>query len=280
MNWIDTHVHLFAQNDNNDGIPTLQPQNSLNTPEIYFNELKGNSPESVVVVDFSMSKNSQHVISALDELKKNGKKAAGVIKGDLNNENTLKWIKRDDVKGIRLYAKDSTPDISSEQWQSFLKIIEAEGKHVLIFGTCGYIVELIKQIPKGITILIDHLGLPKLGEDDINFRRLLEISKLRNNIYFKGPGYRTSIDADKVKPIIRQIVESVGHDKLILGASDAPFAGPVLESTPEYAGKKYCEFMNYNNVLSFIKEISEYACTNDSEKQKVLYGNAKEIYGF
>ena len=280
MKWIDTHVHLFAKNDNNEGVPVLQPQNLLNTPDAYFSELKDCEPESIVVVDFSMSKNSQHVISALDELKAIGKKAAGVIKGDLDNENTLNWIERDDVKGIRLYAKDSTPDISSKQWQDFLEKLEKQSKHILIFGKCEYIIDLIDQIPEKVKILIDHLGLPKLDGSDEKFNTLLEKSKARSNIYFKGPGYRTSIDADRVKPIIRKIIEELGHEKLILGASDGPFAGPVLESTPEYAGKKYCEFMNYSNVLNFINDITDYACSSDLEKEEILYTNAKELYGF
>ena len=280
MKWIDTHVHLFAESDNNEGIPKLQPQNLLNTPNAYFNELKQHQPESIVVVDFSMSKDSQHVISTIDELKKGGNKVAGIIKGDLNNNDTLKWIERNDVKGVRLYAKDSTPDISGKQWQDFLKKVKNDSKHILIFGTCEYIIDLVKQIPVNITILIDHLGLPKLGQNDENFDKLLEISKLRNNIYFKGPGYRTSIDANRLKPIIMQIVKKLGHDKLILGASDGPFAGPVLETTPEYAGKKYCELMDYNKVLTFINNISDYACSSESEKEKILYTNAKELYGF
>jgi predicted TIM-barrel fold metal-dependent hydrolase len=280
MNWIDSHVHLFCKNDNNNEVPNLLPQNVLNTPDVYFKELESTPPSALVVVDFSMSKDSQHVISALDELKKIDKKAAGVIKGDVDNINTFKWIERDDIKGIRIYAKDSVPDISNTNWKKLLKIVEDKSKHILIFGKSTYIPELVEQIPINIPILIDHLGLPKIQENDEDFNKTLEISKLRHNIYFKGPGYRTSVDVEKVKPIVKKIIDSVGHDKLILGASDAPFAGPVLESTPEYADKKYCELMNYEKVLTFINQIVDYTCSSDIEKEKILYKNAKELYGF
>lgn len=278
MRWIDTHVHLFSANDNG---PVLSQKNGQNTVDAYFSALSADVPEAVVVVDFSMAETSQHVITSLDELKKKGVVAFGIIKGNLEDENTLNWLKRPDVKGIRLYAKDSVPDVSGEKWNEVFQILENENKHILVFGKASYVAELIKKISPEITILVDHLGLPNVfsGQKDADFAHLLEVARKRNNVYFKGPGYRTSLDLEKVKPVIGKIIATVGIDRLILGASDGPFAGSVLEPTPKYSGKAYGELLDYNKVLKFINSLAG-SVASGLYVDKLLYGNAKKIYGF
>lgn len=280
MPWIDTHVHLFCESDDNKDIPFLYPTNVLNTADNYLKALNENKPQAVVVVDFSKSKDSQHVISSLDELKQKGIKAAGVIKANLNDERTFQWLQREDVKAIRIYAKDSMPDLSGQKWADIFATLKEKSKHILVFGEGIYLVGTIKQIPEDITILIDHLGSPDIDNKDLPYEELLEIAAVRGNIYFKGPGYRTSLDVEKVKPIVKKIVTKVGIEKLMLGASDAPFAGPVSDPSPQYANKKFCEVMDYQKVMDFTKKLAEAASTNEIDRQKILYNNAKELYGF
>lgn len=278
MRWIDTHVHIFSDNDNG---PILPASKSQNTADAYFSIMNKNAPEAVVVVDFSMAETSDHVINALDALKKKGAKACGVIRGNLEDERTRLWIKRDDIKGIRLYTKDGVPDISGEGWQEVFRILENDKKHLLIFGSSKNTADLIEQVPAGITILVDHLGMPNIfGEGkDLDFIRLLEVARRRGNVYFKGPGYRTSLDASKVKPVIGKIISTVGADKLILGASDGPFAGTITEPAPQYADKKFNEVMDYKKVISFINELAK-SVANGMYTEKLLYTNAKKLYGF
>jgi predicted TIM-barrel fold metal-dependent hydrolase len=267
MRWIDTHVHIFSKNDSdNSGIPLLNETNSLNTSDVYFDVLAAKKPQGVVVVHFSKAKDSEHVINSLDDLKKMSANAAGVIKADLNDDRTFEWMQRPDVKGIRLYAKESMPDVSGEKWAETFKKVEKNNQHILVFGEGAFLTGLIKQIPENITILIDHLGLPKISGADVDFDELLAIAKKRGNIYFKGPGYRTSLDIEVVKPLVRKIVKNVGVDRLILGASDAPFAG--------FAD------MTFEKVLQFVASLANDVASNDIDKEKILYANAKEIYGF
>ncbi len=281
MRWIDTHVHIFSKNDSdNSGMPLLFARQALNTSDVYFDVLGDKKPEAVVVVDFSMSKNSEHVINSLDDLKAKGIKAAGVIKADLNEPRTYEWLKRKDVKGVRFYAKDSTPDLSGEKWADFFAGVKSNGQHALVFGGGTHLLGLVKQIPADIAILIDHLGLPKIDGADENFNLLLDFAKERGNVYFKGPGYRTSMDVEKVKPIVKKIVAKLGVEKLMLGASDAPFAGPVLDPSPEYAGKKFAEVMDCDKVLRFTSELAASAGNDDVDVEKILCGNAKRVYGF
>jgi predicted TIM-barrel fold metal-dependent hydrolase len=280
MAWIDTHVHLFSDKDDNKDIPLLYPLSLLNTLDNYLKALNENKPQAVVVVDFSKSKDSQHVISSLDELKQKGIKAAGVIKANLNDERTLQWLGREDVKAIRIYAKESLPDLGGEKWANIFAKIKQKSKHILVFGEGENLVGTIRQIPKDITILIDHLGCPDINNKDESYEELLEIAAVRSNIYFKGPGYRTSLDVEKVKPIVKKIVSKVGINRLMLGASDAPFAGIVSESDIQYANKKFCEVMDYQKVIAFVKQLADSVSSSEIDTQKILCNNAKELYGF
>ena len=278
IRWIDTHVHLFSGNEN--GLSPID-ENTENTADVYFSSLKKNTPEAVVIVDFSLAQTSDHVIESLDVLKKKNIKACGIIKGNLTDERTIGWLKRDDIKGIRLYAKDSAPDISGEAWQEVFKILDATKKHLLVFGASKYVAQVIEQVPGNITILVDHLGMPDIlcRGKDTDFSQLLEISRKRGNVYFKGPGYRTSLDTVKMKPVIGKIIATLGADKLLLGASDGPFAGSISESSAEHAGKKFNEVMDYESVLEFVNKLAN-SVANGVYADKLLYGNAKKLYGF
>lgn len=283
MKWIDTHVHLFSENKgNNEGMPRLKGE-QLNTADNYLSLLSNNKPEAIVVVDFSKAPNSEHVINSLDELNEKQVPAAGIINGDIKNEKTFEWIQRPDVKGIRLYAKTSVPDFEADKqrWDELFSIVRQNNKHILVFGSGEYLLQLVKKLPTDITIVVDHLGLPDVfnEEGDRNFSQLLNEAKERQNVYFKGPGYRTSLNAETVRPAVKAIIDAVGVNKVMLGASDGPFAGPVLDPAPEYEGKKFIEVMDYNKVLEFTSSLAETA-NDDNAKDKLLYSNAKDLYGF
>ena len=283
MQWIDTHVHLFSKNDSdNSEIPLLYGRQELNTQKVYFDVLGKKRPEAVVVVDFSKAKSSEHVINSLDELKANNIKAAGVIKADPEDDRTAIWMDREDVKAVRIYTRDSEPDLSGDKWRKIFTKVKENSQHILVFGSGKNLISLVKQIPDDITILVDHLGLPQVSAQgkDLDFAALLKIAANRKNIYFKGPGYRTSMDIQKVKPIIKEIVKDVGIDRLILGASDGPFAGPVLEESSKYEGKKFAEVMDYEKVIAFTAELADYISTDKRDREKLLFENAKEVYGF
>lgn len=282
MQWIDTHVHIFSGDKSaNEGVPLLHDNDALNTADEYLKALGENKPAGIVVVDFSKSKNSEHVIASLDDLKARGVKAAGVIKADINDLRTFEWIKRADVKGVRLYANITT-DLSAdaEKWNKLFSEVINGKKHVLVFGSGSQLLNLVRQIPEDATILIDHLGLPDLAGEDANFNSLLELAKERGNIFFKGPGYRTSLDLNIVRPIVKKIAGYVGVDHIILGASDGPFAGPVLNPSSENEGKNFGEVINYPKVLKYIEGLASGVSNDDSDKKKMFFENANRIYGF
>lgn len=287
--WIDTHVHLFPAPA--DGTPLMPHHGSRpNTPEVYLKELGQDAPAGIVVVHFSKAPDSTHVIGALEALK--GKApAAGVIKADINDPRTFEWIRRADVKGVRVYAKESAPDFSDrEAWNRLWSLVRAEKKHILVFGSAPFLRPTLAQLPQDIPVLIDHLGLPdaEKGASDAEWNALLADVVSRNRTaapaYFKGPGYRTSISPQKVQPFVNAIVKALGAEYLLLGASDAPFGGPATEKDSRYHDKPLGHFASLQWMRDYTRLLAENAVADSGLPSdtvaKSLHGNAREIYGF
>jgi predicted TIM-barrel fold metal-dependent hydrolase len=290
--WIETHVHLFnPDTDDRSALPELYGTGSLHTSKTYLKALGEDAPQAVVVVDFSGAATSEHVMSALIDLKRLGVDARGVIKADIYDPRTFDWIRRDDVCGIRLYAKNAVPDLSvdKEKWHQLFNILRHGGKHLVVFGGAQYLQGLIGQLPEDLPLLIDHLGLPDAaqGINEKHFASLLQLAHQRNQsagaVYFKGPGYRTAMDPEAVAPFVTKIVQTLGSGRLLLGTTDGPFAGPVIGLAPEDAGKQFNEVMDYPRVLSYIESLIQYVAEQagldlEGFKRQVLHTNATHLY--
>lgn len=272
--WIDTHVHLFPEPA--EGWPTLaEHSNRPNTPSNYMGILDGSTPQGVVVVHFSKAPDSIHVIGALDALK--GKlPAVGVVKAA--DMAVFDWILRDDVKGVRIYAKESVPEFTDTQrWNRLWNLVRSKGKHILIFGDPEKLRKTIPQLPQDIPLVIDHLGLPDAahGSNDAQWNALLSEMQTRNAtaapVYFKGPGYRSSFRSEEVQPFVNAIIRKLGVERLLLGASDAPFAGMPKGDLFWIRDYTYKLAVGAANAL------------NQDEEETVsalLHGNAAKLYGF
>ncbi|MGB1540080.1 MAG: amidohydrolase family protein, partial [Rickettsiales bacterium] len=184
--WIDTHVHIFPQTDEKAELPRLIRQNNVvNTPANYRAGNANNKPSGVVVVHFSKAADSKHVIASLDEMKSAGCRLpkAGVIKADVSLPETYDWILRDDVAGVRVYAKEAPCDFSDKAaWDRLWNLVRSQKKHVLVFGSAPHLRPTIAQIPQDLTLVIDHLGLPDAtqGGNDAEFNALLADMVSRN----------------------------------------------------------------------------------------------------
>lgn len=272
--WIDTHVHLFPEPA--EGWPTLAEHGDRPcTPRHYLGILDGSAPQGIVVVHFSKAADSQHVIGALDTLK--GKRpAVGVVKAaDLA---VFDWILRDDVKGVRIYAKESVPEFTDVQrWNRLWNLVRSKNKHILIFGDPEKLRKTIPQLPQDIPLVIDHLGLPDAahGANDAQWNALLSEMQTRNKnsapVYFKGPGYRSSLRVEEVQPFVNAIVRKLGVERLMLGATDAPFAGMPKGDLHWIRDYTYKLAVGAATGLGLDEEDTVDA---------LLYGNAAELYGF
>ena len=295
LSWIDTHVHLFtpAESTPDKTPPFVQDGNVLHTTAVYLKALGEQKPAGVVVVDFSKSTSSAHVMNSMPELESAGIPARGIIKAIPGDDQTLEWLKDDRVLGVRLYCKDGVPNLGADKswWDGMFNQLRHGGKHVLAFGSCKYLPGLIAQIPSDITVVIDHLGMPDAfkGASDPAFKKLvLDMASRHKNagkVYFKGPGYRTAMDVRKVQPFVTEILRIFGNRQLMLGASDGPFAGPVLDSSPQFRDKKFGEVLTYAKVLQFTKYLAQHAAEelgrNAGELEKaVFHDNAARLYRF
>lgn len=280
MKWIDTHVHIFSRNSEaaSKG-PLLKSRNDLNDADGYLAELESQKPDGVVVVDFSKSENSEHVIEGVQDLKARQIPVAGVIKGDVKYPKTAQWLEQDEIQAIRVYAKEGVPSLDGDAWQNLFSVLRAQNKHVLVFGAYTNIAATVAQIPQDIAVVIDHLGLPSL--DDVEgYEVLLQALKERGNVYLKGPGYRTSLEVEKIIPLVRKAKELLGSEALMLGATDGPFAGPIVDPKSPEKGKPLADFINYQTVQQYTATLAEGVSDDQQEQEQLLYGNAKRFYKF
>jgi predicted TIM-barrel fold metal-dependent hydrolase len=289
--WIDTHVHLFTEATKGEAPALIDGR--INSTEHYLQAFAPQSPAGVVVVDYSKATSSAHVVATVDELTQRGIPARGIIRANLTDANTWEWLKHPQVAGARLYALAEVPDVGANR-EGYLRLFNALrscGQHLCLFGKPGNLRALIKQLPEDLTLLIDHLGLPDAiqGPNQHDYAQLLADCAARNKssgaVYFKGPGYRTSFDAARTAPFLQAIIDKLGDSQLMLGASDAPFAGPVMEASAPYAGKNNLDFIGYATILPWLTSLIEKLA--DSQKKsaemlqmQLLYSNAQKLYGF
>jgi hypothetical protein len=135
------------------------------------------------------------------------------------------------------------------------------------------------------------LGLPDAakGANDPDFCALLAEMQSRNAtaspVYYKGPGYRSSLDVHKVQPFVNAIAAKLGIERLMLGASDAPFAGPALEADTRYHNKPLSTLVDFVWMQHYTLQLAAGAAKSQSLNEqdtsfRLLYGNAAQLYGF
>lgn len=291
MQWIDTHVHLFTEATKGEAPALINGR--INSADFYLESFAPTLPAGVVVVDYSKAANSAHVMATLNGFEAQGIPTKGIIRANLADANTWEWLKHPQIAGARIYALAEVPDLNANRdgYNRLFTQLRQQGQHLCLFGKPGNLRALIKQIPEDITLLIDHLGMPDAaqGANQYDYAQLLadcaSRSKSAGAVYFKGPGYRTSFDASRTVPFLRLIVEKLGDTQLMLGASDAPFAGPVMESSAPYAGRNNTDFMSYSAILPWLNSLIEKLAEGQKKsaemlQMQLLYSNAQKLYGF
>ena len=293
--WIDTHTHIFAERCEDETTAfNLAESRKLCDAKTYLDAFGEHAPAGVVVADFSKGRTSEHVICALDDFRRLGMPAKGIIKANPFDTRTTEWLTRPDIAGVRFYALTDVPDLSEHKafWDKTFTDMRRRNQHILVFGGGDNLLKLIAQLPQDITLLIDHLGLPNAESGDCDHKCQLLLSRLKSRreqggapAYIKGPGYRTSMQVAKTQPFVNKIYDMLGAEALILGASDTPFLGPVMGYAPEYSGKSYPDFMTTQGSMNFIEALVEGLAQHsdtprDEIARKVLHDNAEDVYNF
>ena len=283
MRWIDTHCHLFTA-------ATAQPestyQSRLHDTAEYLAGFGDSPPEASVVVDFSKALSSAHVLESLEALHRIGHPARGIIRGRVKDEATLRWLAQPSIAGIRLYALGELPDFSDKvAWDSLFNRLRASRQHVSLFASSPALFHaLIQALPQDLTLLIDHLGMPDItrSPSQTDYARLLQAAGSRNRsagaVYLKGPGTRNTLDPARTRPFWQAAREALGEDRLLLGASDAPFAGPIGEGPARYQNQPFQLHLSHASLVRYLAKAAQDLSTNVAEK--ALMANAAALYGF
>jgi predicted TIM-barrel fold metal-dependent hydrolase len=292
--WIDTHTHLFTEATKGEHPALIDGK--VNTVDAYLKGFATTLPQGIVVVDYSRAASSEHVMVTLRDLLARGIAARGVIRANIHDSRTEEWLKHPQVAGARLYALAEAPDIIGNKaaFDRLFTQLRSRKQHLCLFGKPALLRQMLAQIPEDITLLIDHLGVPDAaqGSNHYDYNQLLADLAARNKraggagVFVKGPGYRTSLEPKRVVPFLSLLIEKLGESQILLGASDAPFAGAVMESFAPFAGKQNTDFMGYDKIIPWLQIVinllaAEYPRKSEEMWQaQLLYHNAERLYGF
>ncbi|WP_082423723.1 amidohydrolase [Pseudomonas sp. NBRC 111118] len=289
---IDSHVHFFKEED----LTVLGSDLPYKLPDAnplvdYLSKLESSGIKPVLLnnVHLSILPDSANVFASFDELaqlqlshpgKYDHIRLVGTIKADPDYANEHR-LRHHQVVGIRIVLHDAPPESVDPGAYSTLAWTElydrlASHQHVHIYAQSAQTNLLVlRQIPRKVRVIIDHLGTCQVekGAHDSAFLQLLQAARERGNIWFKGPGYRTSTDIARVKPFVARILDVLGADKLMLQASDAPHVGA------DQAGSAYSSMFDPASAFDFVRQLATAAsecCTASADD--LLHGAALTVF--
>jgi len=267
----DSHVHFFTSRDLcrvSAALPYALPASHSLTA--YLDNLMdaGITPTLINNVHLSILPDSDNVFASFDELKNlqaadlqryGGVRLVGTIKADPAYA-TKERLSHPQVIGARIVLHDAPPEsvsptqFSNEQWLAFYQRLQAH-QHLHIYAKEAETnLRVLRQIPCDVRVFIDHLGTchPERGITEPAWIALLAEASARGNVWFKGPGYRTSSHPEETARFVTQIVRAVGADKILLEATDAPHVGTDNE------GVKYSERFNSEKAFNFVDAVARH----------------------
>lgn len=241
---IDGHVHFYTEADLArvaGPVPYALP--APHSITAYLDGLidKGHTPKLLNNVHLSILPDSENVFASFAELaalqardpeRYGAIRLWGTIKADPDYADTAR-LSHPQVAGIRIVLLDAAPETVSDdaycgaEWQALFARLRPD-QHVHVYAQqAATNLKVLRQVPGHLRVIIDHLGsgYTEEGCDSPAFYDLLTEARRRGNVWFKGPGYRTSIDVDNVVPFAVRIVRDVGASRLMLEATDAPHVG-------------------------------------------------------
>ncbi|WP_068310130.1 amidohydrolase family protein [Polycladidibacter hongkongensis] len=284
---IDAHVHLYTEQDLSrisEALPYALPEPHPLKP--YLDQLidMGLRPRLINNVHLSILPDSENVFASfkeLDALQQQNPQRYGAITlvGTLLADPayaTSKRMNHPQVKGLRIVLHDAKPEeiepalYRSAEWSCMLGRLR-EDQHLHIYAQdprVNYLV--LKQLPKDINVILDHLGTcqPELGTTQSPYVELLDEAARRGNVWFKGPGYRTSTDPAMVAMYVRTITEKLGANKLLLEASDAPHVGK------DQSGVPFTDHFTAYTALQFVAHVANEATAETDVEASALLKNA------
>lgn len=266
---IDSHVHFYTSEDlrrAGSSLPYTLPAPHPLT--VYLDQLidAGITPSVLNNVHLSILPDSENVFASFEELKqlqsKNPQrygeiKLVGTIKAQPAYA-TRERLAHPQVIGARIVLHDARPEtvtarrFSDEQWSAlYARLLPHQHLHIYA-KEAETNLRVLRQIPQEVRVIIDHLGSCHSERDitEPGYIALLAEARARGNVWFKGPGYRTSVDPEQTARFAAQIVRVVGADKILLEATDAPHVGS------DHSGASYSELFDVHRAFNFVDVVA------------------------
>ncbi|MGE7990504.1 amidohydrolase family protein [Pseudomonas sp. NPDC089554] len=268
---IDSHVHFYTTDDLQrvaGSLPYALPE--PHPLSAYLDRLidAGLTPNLLNNVHLSILPDSENVFASFVELQSlqarnparyGAVRLVGTIKADPDYA-THERLAHPQVIGARIVLHDAAPHtvgqgrFSDAHWQAFYARLRPH-QHLHVYAKEAETnLRVLRQIPAAIKVVIDHLGSCH-GERGVNepaYVELLTLARQRGNVWFKGPGYRTSTDPETCARFAAQIVRQVGAERLLLEASDAPHVGSAADGTP------YHNLFDPREALRFTDQVARH----------------------
>ena len=268
---IDSHVHFYTSQDLRrvaGSLPYTLPEPHPLT--VYLDTLidAGITPTLINNVHLSILPDSENVFASFEELKNlqatdalryGGVKLVGTIKAEPAYA-TQARLSHPQVIGARIVLHDARPETVSDtqfsdgQWSAlYARLLPHQHLHVYA-KEAETNLRVLRQIPRDVRVIIDHLGTCH-HERDITepaYIALLAEARERGNVWFKGPGYRTSVHPEETARFVMQIVCAVGADKILLEATDAPHVGT------DNQGVAYAHLFDVNKAFNFVDAVAQH----------------------
>jgi predicted TIM-barrel fold metal-dependent hydrolase len=271
---IDSHVHFYTAHDLRrvaGSLPYTLPEPHPLTA--YLDTLidAGIAPTLLNNVHLSILPDSENVFASFDELKRlqaanpvryGAIKLVGTIKAEPAYA-TQERLAHPQVIGARIVLHDARPEtvtatcFSDESWSAlYARLLPHQHLHIYA-KEADTNLRVLRQIPRNVRVIIDHLGTchSERGITEPAYIALLTEARERGNVWFKGPGYRTCVYPEETARFVTQIVRTVGADKILLEATDAPHVGTDNRGVP------YSEFFNLNSAFNFVDAVAQHVST-------------------
>ncbi|MGG4775924.1 amidohydrolase family protein [Paenalcaligenes sp. Me52] len=289
---LDAHVHFYTAHDL-ESVAASLPY-SLPSPhplKEYLDTLidAGKKPYLLNNVHLSILPDSENVFASfleLNQLQQSDPQRygdihlVGTIMADPDYA-TDQRLSHPQVAGIRIVLHNAKPTsistnaYSTPAWQELLTRLQPH-HHIHIYACeAESNLRVLRQLPKHITVLIDHLGTchPERGANEPAYLALLQEAKIRGNVYFKGPGYRTSIHPIAAQPFVEKILQYVGPQRLLLEATDAPHVGTDQEGVP------YAHSFTPTQAFDYVERLAHLSSLHQGvSPETLLRATASDIF--
>jgi predicted TIM-barrel fold metal-dependent hydrolase len=267
---VDTHLHCFAGEDGkfpyHERAPYRPPQSA--TPQHLIKCMDGAGVKYAVVVHPEPYQDDHRYLEHCLDVGKGRLKGTILVFADRTGslEKMPELVKRPDVVAVRVhaYAPDRLPPFGKPELSKLWRMATELGLMVQLHFEPRYapgFEPLIREF-RDTRVIIDHLGRPFQGTPK-EHSTVMKWSRFPNTVMKLSaiPTERNYPHRD-IRPVIRQLTDSFGADRMIYGG------GFGASATPEsYAAA-------FERARSYIEHL------NSEDQAKIFGGTATRIFGF